>query len=118
MVVEVVDKELKDYRYWLCLVYCGLDFLSSRNSPLVAVKARVADVGKHVTLEVPSESFVWWWCYYIVLFCSRTCAALWGHVLLGDAELAICGDVEWINSCCLWSSVMWCLFGRNSCRWY
>ena len=45
MDVEVVDEELKDYRSWLRLVYCGQELLGGWNGPLVAVKARVADVG-------------------------------------------------------------------------
>ena len=93
MVVEVVDEELKDYRSWLRLVYCGQESLSGRNIPLVAVKARVADVGKHVTFAVPSESFVWRWCYNSVWFRSHCCDLLWKHVLLGDVELVICGGV-------------------------
>ena len=116
MDVEVVDEEFKDYRSWLRLVYCGQELLGGRNGPLVAVKGRVTDVGKRVTLAMPSEKIFWWWCYYSVLFCCRTCAALWGHVLRGDDELVICRDVAWINSCRLWSSVVWCLFGRNACR--
>ena len=66
MVVEVVNEGLKDYRSWLRLVDCGQESLSGRKSPLVAVKARVADVGERMTVAVPSESFVWWWCYYIL----------------------------------------------------
>ena len=57
MDVEVFEEELKDYRSWLRLVHCGQELLGGRNGPLVAVKARVADVGKHVTLAVPSENF-------------------------------------------------------------
>ena len=113
----MVNEELEDYRSWLRLVDCGQESLSGRNSPLVAVKAQVADVGERMTFAVPGESFVWWWCYYSVLFCSRFCVSLWWHVLLGNAELAICGGVEWVNSCRLWSSVVWCLFGRNACCW-
>ena len=67
--VEVVNEELVDYRSWLRLVDCGHESLGCRYIPIVAVKARVADVGKCLTFAVPSASFVWRWCYDSVWCC-------------------------------------------------
>ena len=87
----MINEELEDYRSWLRLVDCGQESLSGRYSPLVAVKARVTDVVERMTFAVPGESFVWRWCYNSVWCCSHCCDSLWWHVLLGNAELAICG---------------------------